>query len=68
MKLDNKFTVVTTYAHDDRSAIVLLRHSDNTYIVGKNYERDGDEVSWCWGNYDITTEDKARKIALAWIF
>lgn len=68
MKLDNKLTVVATYACDDRSAIVLHRHLDNSYIVGKNYERDGDEVSWCWGSYDISTEDMARKIALAWVF
>ena len=49
MELGNKLTVVATYSHDDRSAIVLLRRLDNTYIVGKNYERNGDEVSWCWG-------------------
>lgn len=68
MELGNKLTVVATYSHDDRSAIVLLRRLDNTYIVGKNYERNGDEVSWCWGAYDISTEDMARKIALAWVF
>lgn len=68
MKLGNKLTVVATYSHDDRSAIVLHRQLDNTYIVGKNYERNGDEVSWCWGTYDISTETMARKIALAWVF
>lgn len=68
MELGNKLTVVATYSHDDRSAIVLFRRLDNTYIVGKNYERNGDEVSWCWGSYDISTETMARKIALAWIF
>ena len=68
MKLDNKLTVVATYSCDDRSAIVLHRQLDNTYIVGKNYERNGDEVSWCWGAYDISTETMARKIALAWVF
>lgn len=68
MELGNRLTVVTTYSHDERSAIVLHRQSDNTYIVGKNYERNGDEVSWCWGSYDIPTENKARKIALAWVF
>lgn len=68
MELGNKLTVVATYSHDDRSAIVLFRRLDSTYIVGKNYERNGDEVSWCWGAYDISTEDMARKIALAWVF
>lgn len=68
MELGNKLTVVATYSHNDRSAIVLFRRLDNTYIVGKNYERNGGEVSWCWGAYDISTEDMARKIALAWVF
>lgn len=68
MKLDNKLTVVATYSCDDRSAIVLFRRLDDTYIVGKNYERNGDDVSWCWGSYDISTETQARKIALAWVF
>lgn len=64
----NVLELVTTYAHDERSAVILHRFGDNTYIVGKNYERVDNEVSWCWGSYDISTVERAKKIALAWVF
>lgn len=66
MKLNNMLTIVTSYAHDDRSAVILHRHADDTYIVGKNFRRVDNEIEWCWGAYDIPTVDIAQKIALAW--
>lgn len=60
--------IVTTYAHDDRSAVVLHRFADNTYIVGKNYKRVDNEISWCWGAYDFKTVEAAQQAALAWCF
>lgn len=64
----NVLEIVTTYAHDECSAVILHRFADNTYIVGKNYKRVDNEVSWCWGSYDIPTVELAQKIALAWVF
>lgn len=67
MELKSKvLEIVTSYAHDDRSAVILHRFSDNSYIVGKNFRRVDNEVEWCWGNYDIPTVELAQKIALAW--
>lgn len=69
MKLrHNVLEIVTSYAHDERSAVILHRFADDTYIVGKNYHTNGEEVEWCWGSYDIPTVDIAQKIALAWVF
>ena len=64
------YEMMTNYRRGDRSAIVLKRPSDGTYVVGKNYEMDGDErnVCWCWGCYDIPTVEQAQRIALAWCF
>lgn len=63
-----EFKMITTMNYADRSAIVLKRISDDSYVVGKNYELDGNHVTWCWGCYDITTEDNAIRIAKAWCF
>ena len=64
----NVLEIVTTYAHGDRSAVIIHRFTDDTYIVGKNYKRVDNEVSWDWGTYDIPTVEIAQKIALAWCF
>ena len=67
MKLrTNVLEIVTSYAHDDKSAVILHRYADNTYIVGKNFRRVDNEVEWYWGSYDIPTVEIAQKIALAW--
>lgn len=64
----NVLEIVTTYAHDDRSVVILHRFADDTYIVGKNYRRIDNEIEWCWGTYDLPTVEIAQKIALAYIF
>lgn len=69
MKLNEMLTLVTSYRHDDRSAVILHRKADDTYIVGKNYRMVGDnDVEWCLGSYNIPTVEAAQKVALAFIF
>ena len=62
------FKMVTAMRCDNRSAIVLRRKADDSFVVGKNYELNGDQVAWCWGCYDIKTEADAKRIARAWCF
>ena len=63
-----EFEVVMELAYGERSAIVLKRKIDDTYVVGKNYSVENDNVSWCWGDYDIKTASFAMLIARKWCF
>ena len=61
-----EFEVVMELARGDRSAIVLKRKGDNTYVVGKNYDVEENNVSWCWGCYDIKNVSSAISLAKNW--
>lgn len=63
-----EFEVIMELAYGERSAIVLKRKCDNTYVVGKNYSIDGDQVSWSWGCYDIKSASSAILVARKWCF
>ena len=63
-----EFELIMELGYGDRSAIVLKRKSDNSYVVGKNYSVDGEQVSWCWGCYDIKAVSSAVLIARKWCF
>ena len=64
-----RFHAYFEYSKSDRTAIVLYRPSDGTYVVGKNFEVTGPHsVSWCWGNYDFHDCDDAYTVARAWVF
>ena len=63
-----KYSVVMELGYGERSAIVLQRESDNTYVVGKNYSVNEDHVNWCWGCYGIKSAASAVLIARKWCF
>ena len=63
-----EYEVVIELSYEERSAIVLKRKGDNSYVVGKNYSVEGDQVSWSWGCYDIKPVSSAILIARKWCF
>lgn len=63
-----EYEVVMELGYGERSAIVLKRKIDNSYVVGKNYSVEGDQVSWSWGCYDIESVSSAILIARKWCF
>ena len=63
-----EFDLIMELVYGERSAIVLKRKVDNSYVVGKDYSIDGDQVSWSWGCYDIKSASSAMLIARKWCF
>ena len=63
-----EYGVIMELGYGERSAIVLKRKDDNSYVVGKNYSVKGDQVSWSWGCYNIEPVSSAIIIARKWCF
>ena len=63
-----EYEVVMELEYGERSAVVLKRKGDKSYVVGKNYSINGDQISWSWGCYDIKPVTSAILIARKWCF
>ena len=63
-----EFYLIMELEYGERSAIVLKRKGHKSYVVGKNYSVKGDQVSWCWGCYDIKSASSAVLIARKWCY
>ena len=63
-----EFYVIMELEYGERSAVVLKRKGENSYVVGKNYSINGDQISWSWGCYNIRQAASAVLIARKWCF
>ena len=63
-----EYEVVMELGYEERSVIVLKRKRDNSYVVGKIYSVEGNNVSWCWRCYGIKSAEEAVLIARKWCF